>query len=155
MDHLALRVPDRDVAVAKAVESGYEVVDTFEISLKDGSTAQSKALHHPSLPDMFVTSGPPGSLIAEWVEDHGGADGAIHHLAYEVPDVAATMSEWAAEGVKFQTPEPITCSCATPLVQIFTEEDPATGLVYELITRNGHPGFCAENVRRLMQGSSE
>lgn len=64
------------------------------------------------------------------------------------------MKQWKAEGVKFDRDEPLKCGCDTPLVQIFTEEDPTTGLVYELIERNGHPGFCPDNVKRLMDGSS-
>jgi len=153
LDHLALRVPDREAAVTKLTDAGYTIVDSFDIVLADGSTAQSYALTHPCLPDMFVSSGPPGSLISNWVEGKGGK-GAVHHLAYVVDDVFAAVDEWGLVGIKFQTPEPIICSCPSPLVQIFTEEDPTTGLVYELITRNGHPGFCKENVRRLMEASS-
>jgi len=154
LDHYALRVPDRDEATALLTAWGYTIVDRFNIVLADGSTAQSYALTHPFNPDVFVSSGPKGSKIQRWVEKRGGK-GAVHHLAYHVDDVAAVMDDWRLIGVKFQSEEPLVCSCPAPLTQVFTEEDPESGLIYELITRNGHPGFCAENVARLMQRSPE
>jgi catechol 2,3-dioxygenase-like lactoylglutathione lyase family enzyme len=151
-DHYALRVPDREAALPSLTLLGYEVVDSFTLILKDGSTAQSYALAKEGNPDIFVSSGPEGSLIQDWVDDRGGM-GAVHHTAYHVDDVAKTMEAWKAEGVKFKTEEPIKCSCPNQLTQVFTEEDPATGQIYELINRNGHPGFCKENVTRLMNSS--
>lgn len=154
LDHFALRVSDREAALPSFTRIGYEVVDEFEITLRDGSKAKSYALKKDGQPEIFISSGEPGSLMRKWVEARG-CRGAIHHLAYAVEDVAATMEEWKAAGVKFTKPEPITCSCEHPLTQIFTEEDPATGMVYELIHRNGHPGFCEDNVKQLMDSSSE
>lgn len=153
-DHYALRVLDRNEAVKTLTLAGYYVVDEFDLVLDDGSTAKSFALRHPINPEVFVSSGPPGSKIHRWVERRGGK-GAIHHIAYAVDDVWETMRAWQAEGMAFDRDEPLVCSCDEPLVQVFTKEDPASGLVYELITRNGHPGFCRENVTRLMSGSDE
>jgi catechol 2,3-dioxygenase-like lactoylglutathione lyase family enzyme len=154
LDHLALRVLDRDAAVASLAKFGYRVVDSFEIQLEDGSAAKSFALDHPFSPDVFVTSGPIGSFIWRWVQNRGRV-GAVHHFAYAVDDVAEAMERFGKQGVKFQSKEPLICSCDEPLVQVFTRPDPTTGLIYELIERNGHPGFCAENVKRLMDGSPE
>jgi len=153
-DHYALRVPDRDAALPALIRAGYEVTDSFDLVLDDGSKARSYALTRVGGPDVFVSSGLEGSKIWNWVHNRGG-NGAIHHLAYHVDDVAAVMDDWKLIGVKFQTEEPLVCSCPAPLTQVFTEPDPATGLIYELITRNGHPGFCAENVRRLMDSSPD
>ena len=152
-DHYALRVADRHEAIKSYLRVGYYVVDEFDLLLEDGSTAKSFALRHPTNTEVFVTSGPEGSKIHQWVARRGGR-GAVHHVAYAVESVRDTMEQWKAEGVKFDREEPLECACPTPLVQIFTEEDPTTGLVYELIERNGHPGFCRENVKRLMDGSS-
>lgn len=145
---------DRDAALTSFTRIGYEVVDEFELTLRDGSKARSYALRKEGEPEIFISSGKPGSLMWNWVTARGGR-GAIHHLAYAVDDVAATMERWKALGVKFTKPEPIVCSCEKPLTQIFTEEDPTTGLIYELIHRNGHPGFCEENVAELMNTSPE
>lgn len=152
-DHYALRVLDREAAVASLALAGYTIADEFDLVLEDGSTARSYALRHPTNTEVFVTSGPEGSKIHQWVTNRGGR-GAIHHVAYAVDDVLKTMREWQSRGMEFDRETPLECSCATPLVQVFTKEDPATGLVYELIARNGHPGFCRENVTRLMSGSS-
>lgn len=154
LDHYALRVVDRDAALNSLLQAGYSVSDDFELVLEDGSRAQSYALTHPTNPEVFVSSGPPGSKIDRWVKARGGR-GAVHHVAYAVEDVEATMKAWSEGGVQFDRETPLVCPCDKPLVQVFTKEDPATGLVYELITRNGHPGFCKENVRRLMSGSDE
>jgi len=153
-DHYALRVLDREAALPSLTRIGYMVVDSFDLVLGDGSTARSYALAKPGSPDVFVSSGPEGSLIRNWVVARGGV-GAVHHTAYHVDNVAEIMDEWKALGIKFMSEEPLVCSCPKPLTQVFTEEDPATGLIFELITRNGHPGFCAENVKRLMDSSPE
>ena len=152
LDHFAFRVLDRDAAVRFLTMLGYKPVETFEITLSDGSKASCYAMRHALNPDVFVSSGPEDSLIRNWVNDRGGA-GAVHHLAYAVDDVEATMKTWTGLGINFQSNEPLVCSCEDPIVQVFTEPDPTTGIIYELITRNGHPGFCAENVRRLMDSS--
>lgn len=154
LDHYALRVLDREAAAKSYTRAGYFVVDEFPLVLEDGTTAQSYALAHETNPEVFISSGPEDSKIWCWVQKRGGR-GALHHVAYAVDDVRATMTEWQEKGVVFDREEPLVCSCPNPLVQVFTVEDPATGLVTELIERNGHPGFCRENVRRLMSGSTE
>jgi len=153
LDHHAIRVLDREAAATRLTLMGYWIVADFDLVLEDGSTAKSYAMAHSLNPEIFVSSGPEGSKIHRWVEKHGGK-GAVHHIAYAVDSVAETMAEWLNEGVVFDRKEPLVCPCETPLVQIFTEEDPATGMIYELIERNGHPGFCQANVARLMGGSS-
>lgn len=154
LDHYALRVLDRDAALPPLTRIGYEVVADFLIPLKDGSFAKSYALRKEGSPEIFVSESPEDSKIRNWVTNRN-APGAVHHFAYHVDDVQEVMDEWKADGVEFQDPEPLVCPCDPPLIQIFTEEDPTTGLVTELITRNGHPGFCIHNVKRLMDGSSE
>lgn len=145
---------DRDAALTSFTRIGYEVVDEFELTLEDGSTAKSFALKKPGQPEIFISSGPDGSKIHKWVTNRNGP-GAVHHFAYSVINVQQTMDEWREQGVEFQTDRPLVCPCDIPLIQVFTKPDPSTGLIYELITRNGHPGFCAANVKRLMEGSPE
>ena len=154
LDHLALRVLNRNSALSFLGLLGYAPVASFDIQLEDGSKAQSFALDHAYSPDIFVSSGPRGSFIWRWVQKRGRV-GAVHHLAYAVEDVAATMKDMQGHGVKFQSKEPLVCSCEKPLTQVFTRPDPATGLIFEFIHRNGHPGFCEDNVKRLMDGSPE
>jgi catechol 2,3-dioxygenase-like lactoylglutathione lyase family enzyme len=152
LDHVALRVFDRDEALRFLTLLGYKPADSFDLVLEDGSRASCYALRHDTSPEVFVSSGPEDSFIWRWVQKRGGV-GAVHHLAYAVDDVAKTMHAWEFLGIEFQSSEPLVCDCETPLTQVFTKPNPATGLIYELIARNGHPGFCETNVKRLMDSS--
>jgi len=150
IDHYAYRVKDR----GKAVEFlgsfiGYLDSAYFEIPLEDGSMAFSTALKKDGEPDVFVSSGPPGSLIDKWVKDNNG--GGVHHIAYAVHSVKATMDDWKSKGIEFTTDEPIV---GEYLTQAFTKENPLTGIIYELIEReDGVLGFELENVKKLMEST--
>lgn len=103
-------------------------------------------------PEIFVSEGPPGSLIYNWVEKNcPGRNGGIHHLAYEVDDVRSTMSEWQQKGFLFTTDDILSCD---DLDQVFTEPNPHTGIIYEFIERKGAHGFCQGNVSRLMNSTA-
>lgn len=154
LDHMAFRVIDRDKALSFFEILGYEKERSFQIPLEDGSIADSYALVHPTNVDLFVSSGSENSYMWRWVQARGGV-GAIHHLAFAVQDVGKTMEEWAARGIRFLSPEPLVCDCEKAIIQVFTEPDPATGIIYELINRNGHPGFCPVNVQRLMDSAPD
>ncbi|RJQ27026.1 hypothetical protein C4577_01770 [Candidatus Parcubacteria bacterium] len=99
-------------------------------------------------PELFISEGDPGSIVDNWVKSRGGY-GGIHHLAYQVDDVAAKMAEWKEKGwAEFSSEKPLTCP---GLEQVFTVPN-HTGVVYEFIHREG-PGFCKENVKALMQST--
>jgi catechol 2,3-dioxygenase-like lactoylglutathione lyase family enzyme len=168
LDHVAYRVKNRQQAVAFFCEAfGYRVQTEFEITLEDGSVALCTALEPsekpegyqgPSMvdgfhlaPEIFVSDGPEGSLIDNWVNSWGRGTGGIHHLAYEVDDVAATMATWQAKGWLFTTTQPLACD---DLVQVFTQPNPITGVIYEFIERRGRHGFCKDNVASLMQSTA-
>jgi catechol 2,3-dioxygenase-like lactoylglutathione lyase family enzyme len=102
-------------------------------------------------PEIFVSDGPPGSIVGDWVAARNGI-GGIHHIAYQVDSVADKMAEWKAKGyAEFSTDEPIKCP---GLTQVFTKPSELTGVIYEFIERGEH-GFCAENVKNLMIATSE
>jgi 4-hydroxyphenylpyruvate dioxygenase-like putative hemolysin len=100
---------------------------------------------------VFISQGTPGSIVDRWVDSHGGV-GAVHHIAYRVPSVLDTMTLLGAKGVKFLSDKPLTCP---GLVQVFTEPDPATGIIYEYIERKGERGFCEDNVKDLMESTDD
>ncbi|MDX2085153.1 MAG: VOC family protein [Candidatus Melainabacteria bacterium] len=177
LDHIAYRVKNRDAAVQFFTDMfGYVIQCEFEITLEDGSKAMCMALEPPEkhphgqaleglpfishvspgldyhmAPEIFVSEGPPGSLIDRWVNEWGRGVGAVHHLAYEVGDVKATMDQWQAKGILFTTPEPLHCD---DLVQVFTQPHPITGIIYEFIERKGQHGFCKDNVAKLMASTA-
>lgn len=176
LDHLAFRVARRD-ETARFFERafGYRVQAEFSLTLEDGSGASCLAMEPPEkvipgldltaglplgrlgneeaeyhmAPELFVSSGPEGGLLDKWVKARGGV-GGIHHLAYQVDDVAAKMAEWRAMGIDFTTPEPLACP---DLTQVFSTPLALTGIIYEFIERKGAHGFCRENVARLMSST--
>ena len=101
--------------------------------------------------EIFVSDGPPGSIVGDWVSARNGV-GGIHHIAYQCDSVDVTMKEWREKGyAEFLSEEPMTCP---GLVQVFTKPSELTGIIYELISREGD-GFCEDNVKDLMNSTKE
>jgi 4-hydroxyphenylpyruvate dioxygenase-like putative hemolysin len=97
-------------------------------------------------PEIFVSDGPSGSIVGDWVAGRGNI-GGVHHVAYQVDDVAGTMKKWKEVGyAEFLSEKPLTCP---GLEQVFTKPSELTGIIYELISREGK-GFCEDNVKNLM-----
>ena len=115
------------------------------------SDAEFHSYHAP--PEIFVSDGTAGSIVGDWVQERGGV-GGIHHIAYQVSDVAGTMKEWKDKGyAEFYSDEPI--SCKDPdLIQVFTKPSELTGVIYELISREGD-GFCKDSVKTLMESTKK
>jgi len=102
-------------------------------------------------PEIFVSDGGVGSIVGDWVMERGGV-GGIHHIAYQVEDVPAVMREWKEKGyAEFYSEEPIFCK-DPDLTQVFTKPSELTGVVYELISREGD-GFCKKSVKTLMEST--
>lgn len=102
-------------------------------------------------PEIFISDGPKGSIVGDWVAERGGI-GGIHHIAYQVEDVETAMKEWESKGyAEFYSDNPI--SCKDPkLTQVFTKPSELTGVIYELISREGD-GFCKDSVKKLMEST--
>lgn len=102
-------------------------------------------------PEIFVSDGPLGSIVGDWVAARNGI-GGIHHIAYQVDSVEKTMKEWQDKGyAEFSSSEPMKCP---GLTQVFTKPSVLTGVIYEFIERGEH-GFCADNVKNLMMATAE
>jgi catechol 2,3-dioxygenase-like lactoylglutathione lyase family enzyme len=171
LDHIAFRVKDRKQTAQFLMDAfGYLVQDEFKINFDDGTSAECIALEpkeksykaHPWIwnaviegspqeyhmpPEIFVSDGEPGSIVGNWVEEHGGI-GGVHHLAFQVDNVEETMALWKERGwLPFTSDKPQKCP---DLVQVFTT--PAEimgGVIIEFIERGEH-GFCKDNVKALM-----
>ncbi len=182
LDHIAFRTIDREGAVEFYVKAfGYKPQVEFEINLEDGSKAKCMALeptektvgnmqffctsyinvgpgvpHHQVqyhlAPEIFISDGPPGSLIHKWVMEWGHGSGGVHHFAYQVDSVRDTMKYWIEQGLaEFTTPDPLSCE---DLTQVFSKPNKYTGVIYEFIERKGQHGFCRDNVGRLMASTA-
>ena len=113
-----------------------------------GEIIQARTQYHLA-PEIFVSDGTPDSIVGRWVAARDNI-GGVHHLAYEVENVAATMEKWIDSGwAEFLTERPMTCP---GLIQAFTKPHPLTGMIYELIKRDKQ-GFCQENVKGLMEST--
>jgi hypothetical protein len=113
-------------------------------------TSSIKCEYHAS-PEIFVSDGPEGSIVGDWVAARGNV-GGIHHMAYQVEDVEATMHSWRQLGyAEFLSDKPMECP---GLKQVFTKPSELTGIIYELISREGK-GFCERNVKGLMESTKE
>jgi catechol 2,3-dioxygenase-like lactoylglutathione lyase family enzyme len=181
LDHVAYRVADRYKTAAffeRAFE--YSTGEEFQVKFDDGSTADCLTLvparrykdinmwkfvlqeldpdtqesiecEMHAAPEIFVSDGPPGSIVGDWVSARDGV-GGIHHMAYQVDDVQGTMDKWKEEGyAEFLSEEPLTCP---GLTQIFTKPSQLTGVIYELISREDK-GFCVDNVKNLMTSTRD
>ena len=181
LDHIAYRVGDRHKTV-EFFKDAFDctVGEEFQVEFDDGSCADCFALTPPrrfpivgmwtstlieldpdtkkeirvewhAPPEIFVSDGPAGSIVGEWVAARDGV-GGIHHIAYQVDDVAAKMDQWKANGyAEFLSDEPMTCP---GLTQVFTKPSALTGVIYELISREGK-GFCVDNVKDLMNSTKD
>jgi catechol 2,3-dioxygenase-like lactoylglutathione lyase family enzyme len=178
LDHIAYRSKDRHKTANFFSDTlGYSVGTEFQIKFDDGGTADCLALVPPekrppetglwrlqtvlgfneleeeveyhSPPEIFVSDGPSGSIVGDWVDARGGV-GGIHHIAYQCENVADTMKEWREKGyAEFLSEEPMECP---GLKQVFTKPSELTGVIYELISREGK-GFCELNVKGLMEST--
>jgi catechol 2,3-dioxygenase-like lactoylglutathione lyase family enzyme len=178
LDHIAYRAKDRHKTAQFFQDClGYTVGTEFNLEFDDGSTTECIALappedrsedtsfwklnftvnhekfenHAPC--ELFVSDGPPGSIVGDWVAERGDI-GGVHHIAYEVDDVAAKMKDWKEKGyAEFYSEEPLVCE-ETGLVQVFSKPSELTGVIYELIKRGKtNQGFCERNVKALMEST--
>jgi catechol 2,3-dioxygenase-like lactoylglutathione lyase family enzyme len=176
LDHIAYRVRDRRKAADFFASSlGYTTGTEFQIEFDDGSTASCLALVPPekrpedtkdwstwkrmgqpaaifpfhASPEIFVSDGPKGSIVGDWVKENGPG---VHHIAYQVDDVEAKMKEWLDNGyAEFYSDRPLECE---GLIQVFTKPSELTGVIYELINRTDK-GFCEDNVKGLMESTKQ
>ncbi len=180
LDHIAYRTLDRKKTAQFFIDAlGYKIQQEFTIEFDDGTNAQCIALEppekqkgmawthkhyytnetwHPNrkaksqtyhcAPEIFVSDGEPGSIVYNWVQERKGI-GGIHHMAYQVESVENTMKEWEEKGYAEFSSEPMKCP---GLTQVFTKPSTLTGVIYEFIERGEH-GFCASNVKNLMEST--
>ena len=180
LDHIAYRVRNRYTTTRFLEEAfGYIIGTEFQIEFDDGSKADCLALvppevRHPDTelwtyfslqaapygavkseyhapPEIFISDGTEGSIVGDWVAERDGV-GGVHHMAYQVDNVEAVMSEWKEKGyAEFYTEKPITCKDPN-LTQVFTKPSELTGVIYEFINREG-VGFCKDSVKQLMEST--
>ena len=139
-------------------EDRHKLTTEWEVMLSDvpdKNTPDMSFIPYHAPPEIFVSDGPKGSIVGDWVEEREGV-GGIHHIAYHVDDVEAKMEEWKKRGfAEFYSDKPLICK-ETNLVQVFSKPSKLTGVVYELINRSqANKGFCEKNVKALMESTKD
>ena len=133
-------------------EDRHSEISECEVFLADTPEGKAKKGYmdfHPyhAPPEIFVSDGPEGSIVGDWVKENGPG---VHHIAYQVDDVDATMKMWLNAGyAEFYSEKPLQCE---GLIQVFTKPSELPGVIYELINRTGD-GFCKDNVKGLMEST--
>jgi len=175
IDHVAYRVSDRHKTAKFFIDCfGYRIdrnlPEGFKIQFDDGSETDCLVLLPPEnhggampwiyhtleykeefhlAPEIFISDGPEGSIVGDWVKGRDGV-GGLHHIAYQVDSVEEMMESMREKGyAEFTTEDPLTCP---GLKQAFTKPSELTGIIYEFIEREGD-GFCKDNVKELMNST--
>ncbi|MHB8621213.1 MAG: VOC family protein [Chloroflexota bacterium] len=152
VDHLLINTLDMDGVVRWYRDTlGMREASRTTLTLSDGSHIDNRVFQAPDDPFTVVAGMgiEPDGLKRKQTERDGPG---VHHVAYEVDDLDAAISELKARGVEFLTEEPVE---EADLRQIFTRKDPTTGLIHEFIQRvGGRPGFTQGNMSRLADMST-
>ncbi|HTH72865.1 MAG TPA: VOC family protein [Trinickia sp.] len=142
IDHVALAVLDLESAVHLFTSVlGFTLVRRRTV--KGARTGMLAAeLESGAMKFVLCQGTEPQSQISRLVDANGPG---VAHIALEVDDVARTVDELTARGMRFDT----SVIRGPGLTQAFTSRDPNTGLSFELIKRTGEDGFVDSNIQSL------
>ncbi|MFC1491674.1 VOC family protein [Nitrospinota bacterium] len=77
----------------------------------------------------LVESSNPDSMYNRFIAERGEG---IHHIAFAVDDIRATMAEWKTKGVRFTMDPPLGASGSRRAIITFTDAETSGGLLIEL-----------------------
>lgn len=148
IDHLALAVPDLELAVCWMRDVLGFAVDEKRETLGKYSGMKSAVMRLGPI-TIVVTEGIGAtSQTSKFVSVHGAG---VQHIAFKVQDLEAARVELASNGLEFSSPR----LDSDGLSQIFSTRNGATGMMVELIERRDFDGFRDENVQRLFDSLEE
>jgi 4-hydroxyphenylpyruvate dioxygenase-like putative hemolysin len=143
IDHVSLAVEDLDKAVAPYVRLfGFTLGERLETH--GASTGMvSAVLKLGGTTFVFTQGTSPDSQISQFITNYGPG---VTHVAIRVSHLTGIVDELRAAGVEFATDV-----IESPgLRQIFTRRDPSSGLMLELIQRDGG-GFAPDSIERMFR----
>lgn len=143
IDHVALAVPDLDAATAWVKDVlGFTLVEKRE-TMGRKSGMKSAVLRAGPVTIVLTEGIGATSQISQFVHEFGAG---VQHVAFRVNDLKKAAAVMQARGLQFSSPR----LDSDELSQIFSTRNEATGLMVELIERQGgFEGFRDENVQRL------
>jgi methylmalonyl-CoA/ethylmalonyl-CoA epimerase len=142
IDHVAIAVRNLETAVEfYCGVLGFHLVR--RLSIQGRTTGMLSAeLEHNDMKFVLVQGTEPESQVSRLIENFGPG---VAHIAMEVEDVAATVEELKARGLRFDT----SVIQGDGLVQAFSSRCANSGICFELIQRSSEHGFLQSNVQQL------
>ncbi|MDF3035733.1 MAG: Glyoxalase/bleomycin resistance protein/dioxygenase [Paucimonas sp.] len=143
VDHVAIAVRDLEEALFLYQDVfGFELLKRREVQ-GAFSGMKSAELDAGGFSIVLVQGTDPQSQVSRYIEEYGPG---VQHIAVEVDDVAALASTLSKSGVRFATD----IIRGDGLVQIFTQREGNSGMMFEFIQRKGDAeGFEAGNIQKL------
>jgi methylmalonyl-CoA/ethylmalonyl-CoA epimerase len=143
IDHIALAVQDLGAATTWVRDVlGFALIEKRETHGKT-SGMKSAVLRTGSVTIVLTEGIGETSQTSQFVRQFGAG---VQHVAFRVRDIARTADIMRSQGLEFSSPQ----LDSDQLSQIFSTRNEATGLMVELIERQGgFEGFRDENVQRL------
>ncbi len=144
IDHIAIAVRDLDPAIEFYCGIlGFQLVRRLSIQGRQ-SGMLSAELEHNGIKFVLVQGTEPESQVSRLIENFGPG---VAHIAMEVDDVAASVRELKARGLRFDT----SVIEGPGLVQAFSSRCANSGISFELINRSSEHGFLSSNVQQLFE----
>jgi methylmalonyl-CoA epimerase len=143
IDHVAIAVKDLDEALFLYQDVfGFELLNRREVN-GAFSGMKSAELDAGGFSIVLVQGTDPQSQVCRYIDEYGPG---VQHIAVEVADVADLASALNKQGLRFATD----LIKGNGLVQIFTQREGNSGMMFEFIQRkNNTEGFEAGNIQKL------
>jgi methylmalonyl-CoA epimerase len=147
IDHIAIAVNDLEASIAF-----YSKVLGFQLTERRRTegrvTAMISAVMKAGPVTVVLLEGTsPESQVSKYVEHYGPG---VQHIAFAVENLPALAEELKGAGLEFDT----RIIESPGLRQIFSQRDPGSGMMYELIERMGGD-FSDESVQNLFEQLEE
>ena len=143
VDHVAIAVIDIDEALALYRDVfGFEVRERREIK---GSYTGMKSveLDAGGFSIVLIQGTDPASQVSRYIAQYGPG---VQHIAVAVEDVEQVAERLGQNGVKFATD----VIRGSGLIQVFTQRDGNSGMMFEFIERvKSNGGFEESNIQQL------
>lgn len=124
IDHLGIAVQDLDEAIARYQRLFGLKLDHVE------DTVEKVAFFPLANGQIELLEGLPGSVIEKYVQKRGSE--GIHHVAFEVDDLAPAIEHFKKAGVRFTTEAPTDGANQTKV--IFMHPKDTAGVLFELVS---------------------
>jgi methylmalonyl-CoA/ethylmalonyl-CoA epimerase len=144
VDHLAIAVVDLEAAVA-LYTGRLGFVETERRSTAGVKTGMdSVVLEGGGLKIVLLKGTSEESQVTRYVREYGPG---VQHVAFRVEGIEDVVADLKDRGFRFDTDVIV----SPGLKQIFSQRDPVSGMMFELIERTGAEGFSDANVQKLFE----